>query len=36
MLGYRKLWDFMEEIPEETDPRKLVEQLVFDAIENAK
>lgn len=36
MLSHRKLWDFMETIPEDEDPRKVTRELIFDAISHAK
>ena len=36
MLSYHKLWDFMEEVPLDADPRQMVQELVLEAVERAE
>ncbi len=36
MLSHRKLWDFIETIPQNDDPRRITRELILDAVSNAK
>ncbi|MFH1614076.1 MAG: DUF4838 domain-containing protein [Planctomycetota bacterium] len=36
MLEFNKLWDFMEDVSIEEDPRKVVEKLLIDAVKHAE
>lgn len=36
LLSYHKLWDFMEEVPLDADPRQVVKELVLEAVDRAR
>ncbi len=36
MLAHRKLWDFMETIPADANPRSITRELILDAVAHAK
>lgn len=36
LLSFRKLWDFMEEVPLDTDPRRVACELLLNAVESAR